>query len=194
MPTILILAFPKEDPMDATQTFELQFKEINLKSGFNFHSLPHREFSFPAEEVNFIETKLSVVEIAGEPRSGWPTTFFDFKSALGAQVLVIELDAARDPKTGLLPYYLDHFKCSNGNMVNLIYHQTSPDFSLPNHPLHPFPAGTRSIAIEFKMPAKQKTQPFKFSIFVRKTETTEIHDADPQVGNDPPKALTWPRV
>lgn len=183
-----------EIKVSPAETFAIRFSETTKIEGPGYYSILHGDdWSRTHKEKNFIRTRLEVVVLPNEnPTSTWLTELFTFESASGKQVLIIDLDILRDEETGTPLYHLDHITCDEGELVGRIFHQTSPVLSNPKHPLVRFPEGTTSIGIEFKMSSKTTTPPFKFSVYVRKTGTTELHDADPQVGNDPPISINPP--
>ncbi len=173
----------------------LHFSEIHPLTAPGFYSVLCGEAAMLPDETNFIKAKLSVVVDGktGAVGSTWPVDnqpntnpHFQFASKSGRQCLIVDLDCAIDPQEGHPLFHIDHITCERGEFVERIYHVTSPALGDPRHPLTACAPGTKSIGIEFNMPATGKTAPFKFSVYVRKHGTTEIHDADPQVGNDPP--------
>lgn len=173
-------------------TFAIGFSKIIPIDGPGYYSiLFDEEFSRSHKEKNFYRTDLEVVLLPnGTINPNWPKDLFIFESNSKKQVLIIDLVGSPfNEENGTYLHHLDHITCDEGELVGTIYHQTSPVPSDPRHPLTSFQKGTRSIAIEFIMPPKVKTAPFKFSVYVRKTGTTELHDADPQVGNDPPAII-----
>lgn len=143
-----------------------------------------------ATDVNVLFAKLEVVESAVQvARSIWDPIKYEFKSNSGKQTLFVELIAPWDAENETHRYHIDHISCARGDLVKWVHHRAN---AIPpgdsRHPLVPCDPGTTSVAIEFKMPKNGKTEPFKFSVYVRKTDTNDLHDADPQAGNDPPPA------
>ncbi len=151
----------------------------------------HRTFPSAAQAAGHVDDLHAVLKVEelrpGEPEPSWDKPIYEFKSKSGKQLLYVHLDAPSDGSNGPL-YYIDFFTCEEGDYVKDLHRQVSPHPpSNPKKQHAPFPKGTTSFVIEFNMPAS-KVKPFKFSVYVRKRDTTEIHDADPQAGNDPPPA------
>lgn len=164
----------------------------------SFSSLRLHDVIVPAD-FNLIETTLKVHDanspgpapiglnacplVAGGPECVWAHPEYLFKTDTSTQTLIVKLEAngyclhsvkSEDPGriAGVRPKY------ENGSHGPMVVYQHLPDGSV--HPGNPL-----SIAIIFRIP--RGTTPFKFRVYVRKLGTPETHDADPQVGNDPPK-------
>ncbi len=113
----------------------------------------------------------------GIPICIWDKPHYKFMTDAKTQTLIVMLDAvgyclhnvtSDDPTrmVGIQP------RDAAGDFGEMVSHGTE----LPGYP--------SVIAIVFKIPRGSKS--FKFHASVRKIGTMEIHDADPQVGNDPP--------
>ena len=164
----------------------------------SFSSLRLRTASVP-DDFNLLKTTLKVYDasspgpaptglnscpiLPGSPTCVWPIPEYVFMTDTDMQTLIVDLEAdgyclhsvrSDDPGriAGVRP------KLANGNHGQMIPYTHSTHG--PAHPGNPV-----SIAIIFKIP--RKTAPFKFHVYVRNLDSGEIHDADPQVGNDPPK-------
>lgn len=140
-----------------------------------------------ADGINVHAGILSVEDsTTGATGSSWSAPEFIFKSGAGKQLLIVMLQAPQD-SNGLVLYSIDHITCARGELIKQVHHRIAP--WPPNsgrHPLTTCAPGTIGIVIEFKMPTTETTWPFKFSVYVRKNDSQEVHDADPQAGNDPP--------
>lgn len=178
---------------------EAPFSETALDNiAGSFSSLRLSDVTVP-DDFNLLKTTLKVHDanspgpaptglnacpiLPGAPKCVWPIPEYVFMTDIATQTLIVDLEAdgyclhsvkSDDPGriAGVRP------KLANGNQGPMIPYTHSTHG--PAHPGNPV-----SIAIIFKIP--RKTAPFKFHVYVRKLDSGEIHDADPQVGNDPPK-------
>lgn len=113
----------------------------------------------------------------GVPICIWGKPHYKFMTDAETQTLIVILDAvgyclhsvtSDDPSrtVGIRP------RDAAGDFGDIVSHGTK------------FPGDPTEIAIVFKIPRRSRS--FKFHASVRKLSTGEVHDADPQVGNDPP--------
>lgn len=188
-----------DDNEVSRKKIEVPFSNNALKNiDESFSSLRLSDAIIP-DDFNLLKTTLKVHDenspgpppnglnscpiLPGAPKCVWPIPQYVFMTDIATQTLIVDLEAegyclhsvkSDDPGriAGVRP------KLANGNHGQMIPYNTHSPHG-PEHPGNPL-----SIAIIFKIP--RKTTPFKFHVYVRKLNSGEIHDADPQVGNDPP--------